>query len=277
MTSGDPALQGGRRAGLGWLAGVLGALGASAASASDWVVTVGGGVNVFPPYEGAGHEIVRPVPSFNIRRSDIPYRFTPTDGGSTIAVVNLRHFIFGPVVRFRHARSDTGQLTGPEPIGWAAEPGAFAEIWPTDWLRLRGEERYGLGGYYGLVGDAAIDLIYTGRRWDASFGPRVGWGGANYMDTYFGVTPAEAIRSPVIDRPYEPGGGQRYLGAAAAVAYHLTPSLWTTLAMSYHRLAPDAAHSPVVEAAGSANDYAGGVTFTYRFGMHLGRRPAPAP
>ncbi len=239
--------------------------------ATDWIVTVGGGAGVSPPYEGAGHDILQPLLTFNLHRADAPYRFLPPDGGSTIALISTRHFVFGPIVRFRYPRGDTKHLLGLDKIGTAYEPGAYAEVWPVNWLRLRAEGRYGLGGYTGPVGDAAIDLVYTGRTWDFSVGPRYGYGGIQYMDTYFGVTPIEAARSPLIKTAYKPGQGQRYLGVEAALAHNWTHRIKTTFAMGYHRLARLAEDSPVVQVAGSPNDYSAGVTLSYSFGLTIGR------
>ena len=245
--------------------------------ATDWIVTAGGGVNLGPPYEGAGHDSIQPAITFNLRHANVPYRFTPPDGGSTISVISKPHFVFGPIIRFRYSRDDTGDLQGLDKLGIAAEPGVFAEVWPVNWLRFRAEGRYGVGAYNGLVGDAAIDLIYTGKRWDFSIGPRYGYGGANYMNTYFGVTPQEAARSPFIDTPYMPGQGERYLGGEVALAHNWTKRVKTTFAMGYHRLAHLAADSPIVQVAGSPDDFSGGVTVSYSFGWRIGRPSPPAP
>jgi outer membrane scaffolding protein for murein synthesis (MipA/OmpV family) len=179
--------------------------------------------------------------------------------------------VFGPIVRFRYPRGDTDHLVGLNKIDTAVEPGVFAEVWPVDWLRFRAEGRYGVAGYTGPVGDAAVDLIYTGRAWDFSLGPRYGYGGNSYMDTYFGVTPLEAQRSPLIHTAYEPGQGERYLGVEAALAHNWTRRIKTTFAMGYHRLAHLAQDSPVVQVAGSPNDYSAGVTLSYSFGWKIGR------
>jgi outer membrane protein len=241
------------------------------AHATDWIVTVGGRVAASPPYEGAPNDDIRPSASFNIRRADKPYRFTPPDDGSTLALVASRYLDFGPVVRFRYSR-DTGRLQGFEKIGFAVEPGLFVNVWPTNWLRGRVEVRRGVLGHDGWVGDAGIDLIHTGRKWDMSFGPRIGYGDRRYMDTYFGVTPVEAARSPSLLLPYEPNGGIRYGGAEAAVAYHFTNRLRTTFDFGYHRLVKLAADSPVVAVAGSRNQYSGGIGVTYSFGVRIGHR-----
>jgi outer membrane scaffolding protein for murein synthesis (MipA/OmpV family) len=249
---------------------LLSATAAQAADWGDWVATAGARVTTAPPYEGADHEVVRPWPTFSLRRADRPYRFTPPDGGTTFAVVDTEHFVFGPMARVQYQRKPQGELRGLQKIDWAAEPGAFAEVWPVPWLRVRGELRHGVIGHSGLLGDAAVDLVYTsGRRWDASLGGRMGWGNDSYMDKYFGVTRAEAARNPVINQAFDPGGGRRYMGVEAAVAYHLSDHWRVTGDMGYHRLVGDAAESPIVRLVGNRDQYFGGMSVSYSFDLHL--------
>jgi outer membrane scaffolding protein for murein synthesis (MipA/OmpV family) len=248
----------------------------SLAWAQDYIVTIGGRVGEAPPYEGADHDVLSPSVILNVRRADHPRRFTPPDGGTSAALLATRHLDFGPVVRFRYERGDTGKLEGFEKINFAAEPGVFVNVWPTDWLRGRVEARHGFFGYDGYVGDAGIDVIHTGRRWDFSIGPRIGYGDEHYMDTYFGVTPEEADRSPFIKTPYEPGAGQRYAGLETAYSYHLNDHWRTIVDFGYHRLAHRAADSPLVEIAGSRDQYSASVGFSYSFGIHVGKKSGPA-
>ncbi len=240
---------------------------AAAAHAEGWIVTVGGRVAAAPPYEGANHDVIAPSPTFSLRREDSPDRFEPPDGGTTIALLSTRYIVIGPMARFRYSRGNQGNLTGFDKIDWAAEPGGFVELWPTNFIRGRAEVRRGVVGHHGWVGDGALDLVYTGPRWDASIGGRVGYGDAKYMDTYFGVTPAEALASPLITTPYEPGKGRRYTGLEAAVAYRLVGGLWTTVDVGYHRLSDKAAFSPIVMLDGKRDQFSGGVELSYSFGV----------
>src|SRR5580700_8032310 len=108
---GDPQIQ---MAGVFWkslsrtglASGFLIAFAPLPAQATNWIVTVGGGVGASPPYEGAGHDVLQPLLTFTLHRADVPYRFVPPDGGSTIALISKRHFVFGPIVRFRYSRDD---------------------------------------------------------------------------------------------------------------------------------------------------------------------------
>jgi len=244
--------------------------GAAPAAAADWIVTVGGRGAISPPYEGAPGEVVRPSLVFNVRRADKPFRFTPPDDGGALALFSSKHFDFGPVLNFRNGRGDTGRLQGFRKIGFAVEPGLFANVWATDWLRARVQVRQGVLGHRGTVGDTGIDYIYTGKSWDFSIGPRYGFGDARYMDTYFGITPIEAAHSPLFDKPFEPGAGARYGGIEAALARQWTRRIRTVVDVGYHRLVNKAADSPVVNVAGSRDQFAGGVGVTYSFGVGLG-------
>jgi outer membrane scaffolding protein for murein synthesis (MipA/OmpV family) len=252
---------------------LLGALGlslaAGAAQAKGWVVSPGAKVNILTPYEGADHVVVRPSPSFNIRPASRPYRFTPSDGGTTIEIISTDHFSFGPMARFRYKRESKDQLTGLREIKWAAEPGAFVDIWPTYWLRFRAEGRHGVGGHKGLVGDLGADLVLNRGKWSASIGPRVGYGDTKYMDTYFGVTPLEAARSPLITRIYTPKGGIRYTGVTVAAAYNLDRNWRAKFDVGYKHLNDRAGLSPIVEVAGSRDQWSGsfGVSRSFSLGL----------
>ena len=138
----------------------------------------------------------------------------------------------------------------------------------------RVEARRGISGHHGWVEDVGLDLIHTaeprlGQRWDASIGPRAGFGDANYMDTYFGLTPEEsALHTPHLPA-YVPGAGMRYTGAAAAAAYHLTQRWRMNFDLTFNHLSAKALASPVVRTVGDGNQLLAGVGFSYSFGLHL--------
>ncbi len=253
-------------------AGALSLLTATAAEAKDWVVSVGARVSAAPPYEGADYQRILPSPTLSVRPADRPYRFVPPDGGTTFSLIDSDHFVFGPMARFRYRRDDTGKLAGLKDIKWAAEPGAFVDIYPVKWLRMRGELRHGVGGHAGFVADVGADLIYTGQngsKWDFSIGPRVGWGDRKYLDRYFGVTPREAALSPFVNRAYAPSSGRRYAGVEFATAYHLDDRWVVKADVGYRKLTDKAANSPIVQLAGDVDQFSGSVGISYSFGLHL--------
>jgi outer membrane protein len=242
---------------------------AAGAQARDWTVSVGASVSTAPPYEGADDYVLRASPTLSVRPADRPYRFTPPDGGTSFTLISSDHFELGPMARFRHSRDNTKELTGLNKIKWAAEPGGFVDIWPTRWLRLHGEARHGVGGHHGFVGDTGFDLVHMSRKIDLSVGGRAGWGDRKYLDEYFGVTPLEAARSPLINQAYAPKGGRRYAGVTVAGAYHLNPRLKIRGFGGYQRLAEKAGDSPIVAIAGSRNQYFANLGVSYSFNLGL--------
>jgi outer membrane protein len=251
------------------LLAALSPLASGAAQAKGFIATVGVRATTRPPYEGADHNITQPAPILSLRPADRPYRFTPPDGGATVALLDTDHFSLGPILRVRYKRDATGSLRGLDPVKWAAEPGVFAEVWPTKWLRGRAELRRGVGGHKGLVADVGGDLVYTGARWDFSVGPRLGWGDNKYLDTYFGVTPLEAARSPLIAAAYDPTSGRRYTGVEFAGAYHLDKKWKVTFDAGYRSLADKASDSPIIRIAGDTSQLLGSVGLSYSFGLGL--------
>jgi outer membrane protein len=237
------------------------------AEAREWTVNVGARLSARPPYEGANDVRLQPAPTLSIYPTKRTRRFTPSDPGFNLEVFDSRYFAFGAVVNLRNYRKPEGDLVGLREVKRAVEPGAFVEFWPTNWLRTRVEGRRGVAGHKGWVADAGLDVIYTGTKWDFSIGPRVGWGDEKYLDTYFGVTPEEAARSPFIERSYTPTEGRRYTGLQTAFAYHLDDHWRTTVNFGYRRLADRASMSPIVRTAGSGDYFHGGVGVIYKFGV----------
>ena len=247
-------------------AGLALGLMSSSALAEDWTVTVGGRAQAVTPYEGAGHDIFVPTPSFQIRRAGTPERPVMPDDGLGLSLLNAGPFTFGPVARLRGKRDDKEDRVGLRQVDIAVEPGAFVNFWPTRWFRLRAEGRKGVTGHHGWIGDAGADLVLQSGRWTGSLGGRAGWADVHYMNAYFGVTPLEAAASPIINTPYQPKGGLRYRGLESTLAYHWSKRWQSTANFGFHRLASAGADSPIVQAIGSRDEFSGGIGLRYSFG-----------
>ena len=89
------------------------------------------------------------------------------------------------------------------------------------------------------------------------------YGSANFMETYFGVTPAGAEASGLSAFAAEEGFYQ--VGVSGGLTYTLTERWGVFGLISYRRLIADAADSPIVDVEGSANQFIGGVSLSYRF------------
>jgi outer membrane scaffolding protein for murein synthesis (MipA/OmpV family) len=148
------------------------------------------------------------------------------------------------------------------------EAGGFAEYYPTDWLRLRGEVRLGVHAYHGVVADlfadAFTDLTPTLRL---SGGPRLSLASAGYFEAYYGVDAQESAASGLA--VYSPGGGLKSAGFGGALTWQATDKITTSLFGEYSRLLGPAADSSLVKERGSANQFLFGVSATYRLDFTL--------
>ncbi len=91
------------------------------------------------------------------------------------------------------------------------------------------------------------------------------------MDTYFGVTEAEASAPGSQLAAYDPGSSFKTAGLAARATYELTENTRIHVRAGWDRFIGDAADSPIVE-AGSENQFSIGTGLTYRFSFDLFRR-----
>lgn len=145
---------------------------------SDWTITLGAEARVIPRYEGADSLKFWPFPVFRVRRAGTPEQFRSPRDGASIAILDAGPVKFGPTVKVRLGRkaSDDSDLTGLGDVDWAFEAGAFAEYWPTQWLRTRAEVRQGFGGHHGVVSDITADVVVpVNSQLTLSAGPRLTW------------------------------------------------------------------------------------------------------
>ncbi|MCF3974806.1 MipA/OmpV family protein [Paracoccus salsus] len=141
--------------------------------------------------------------------------------------------------------SDDAALTGLDEIDRAYELGARVSygIGPVN---VYGTLRRGFDGHEGLKGEVGAkyrtELSDRITLWS---GVEFGYGDADYNDTYFGVTPAEAATSGYAS--YAPGGGFNVAAISFEARYALTDSTALLGEVQYGKLIGDAADSPVVQ------------------------------
>ncbi len=244
------------------------ALSATVAAAADWTVTIGAEGRVLPKFEGSDKRTVAPFPLFDVRPAGTPARFHAPRDGASIALFEAGRFYAGPVgkVRLPRREGDDSALQGLGNVDWAVELGAFAEYWPTDWLRGRAELRQGLGGHHGLVSDLTADVVLpVTSQLTLSGGPRLSLATGAALSPYFSITTAQSLASglPV----YDAGGGVRSFGAGAQARYVWTKNWATHVFVEYERLTGDAGNSPLVTLRGSRDQLQMGLGVTYSFDM----------
>lgn len=236
--------------------------------AYSWLLTVNGTVLVSPSFPGAKTYGFVAFPSLSLRRTDSAENFQAPDDGVSIALFGDSQWSVGLTGRYQQGRyrdSDRTRLYGIHDAKWAIEPGLFAEYWAVpDTLRLRGEVRYGINGYNGLVGNLSADYVKRVGKFTLSVGPRLAVAGSEYMDTYFSVNPLDAAFNGRVSA-YSADAGIKSVGVAAAATYKWNDSFSTTVRGGYDRLVGSAADSPIVKNLGSKDQFTVGATASYTF------------
>lgn len=240
-------------------------------SAGLWTVTIGAGGNFRPDFEGATHNLLRPIPIISVQRAgsgQLPF-IGPRDGAG-IALFDTGSFRAGPVSTYlpsRKASSDSA-LNGLYDVKTTIEIGGFVEYFPVDWFRARAEVRRGIRGADGVFADLFADAIVP--VWDRltwSAGPRLSFANTHGTSPFFSIDQAEALASglPVFNAK----GGLHSVGVGTQLRYQITPQWEVHSYIEYERLTGDAAASPLVTQRGSPNQTSFSIGASYSFDVRL--------
>jgi outer membrane protein len=237
----------------------------AAASPYDLILELGAGAELKPAYPGASEYEVDPWPVVTLH-----YLWLPGLGEVKRGRIE-QGFSFGPSFRYVSKRdsADYPDLNGLNDIDAAFELGGKFSLTYGMWRPFIAV-RHGFGGHDGIVGEAGIDAIFHPTDiTEITIGPRVSFANDEYMQTYFGVTPPESVRSGFA--VYDPGGGFKGVGFEIGGRYEFTPQWALVGSLAYERLVGDAADSPIVQ-AGEENQFTARLGLSYRFGLNLFRR-----
>lgn len=241
----------------GWLSG-------------DWYLKADVGVLHAPKFEGAARGNIRFQPLISLGKHGPVARFTSRNDNISMALIDNGAFRAGAAGKLLWSRDDGthDDIAGLSPVKFGGEVGGFAEVYPTEFLRLRAEIRHGIRSHEGVVADFAadafIDVTDTVR---ISAGPRASWASAKYYDAYYGVDAGESAASGL--SAYAPGSGFRSAGLGGAVTWKATDELETGVFAEYARLMGPAADSSLVRERGSRNQFTVGASAVYRFDFSL--------
>jgi outer membrane scaffolding protein for murein synthesis (MipA/OmpV family) len=233
-----------------------------------WIVTLGGGTEYGPSYEGASNLSFSFVPYFDIRRFGEPPDLSPPDDNIDYSLIKWGALELGPVAGYRGSRStsDDSALEGLHDIDWSVDAGIFAQYWVIpDRFRLRVEGRQALRENYGFVADFFADVFQpVGSKIILSAGPRLSLADTSYMRNNFGITPQEAADNGSL-APFDIGGGLKSIGFVVSASYQFTDTMTLQVYDKYDRLVGDAADSPIVTDIGSADQNTIGITLRRSF------------
>lgn len=236
----------------------------------DWALKLGATGMVAPDFEGSRKYMFSATPIISLGKAGPEARFTSRNDGISISLFDTGAFragINGELI-FGRDDGDSDDLRGIDPVRFGGELGGFAEVYPLDWLRVRGELRHGIRAHEGVVADfsadAFMDVTETVR---VSAGPRMTVASADYFDAYYGIDAREAAASGLAQ--YNPGGGIESAGVGGAIDWKATDQLTTSLFGEYSRLLGPAADSSLVRQRGSEDQFKVGISATYRFDFTL--------
>ena len=236
----------------------------------DWYLKLGAAGFAAPRYEGSKDYMFQATPMISLGKAGNVVRFSSRNDGPSFALIDTGAFRAGATGKRIMPRDtdDSADLRGLKPVKFGVEAGAFAEVYPTDWVRLRGEVRHGIRSHSGVVADLSADA-FTDVRPDVriSAGPRLTLASNDVMDTYYRVTPKRAARSGL--SAYNPEGGVQSAGVGAAITWQATDKIETSAFAEYKRLMGPAADSSLVKERGSRDQFLIGLSATYRFDFSI--------
>jgi outer membrane protein len=233
---------------------------------------VGLGVGMRPDYEGSDEYQGFPIGFLRYDAASGRYaaiKGTESSGAAVRMEGNLiasKNWQFGPVLQYRLPRNHVGngQVEDMANIDAAWEMGGFVGAKFAGWLGrvtgvgdISGEHEGGLvellGGYESEY-DSGV-----GVQWHLAST----WASDGYMETYFGVTPGDAVRSGL--PTYNTGYGFKDVGTRLAMSWG--PESWGAWRLygifSYFRLIDNAEDSPIVDGVGDPNQLFGGIAVAY--------------
>ncbi len=232
----------------------------------DWYLKVGAAGLVAPKFEGSDKYRFFAQPLVSLGRQGEATRFSSRNDNVSFALIDNDRFRVGVAGKLLFKRDD--DIDGLKDTKFGGEVGGFVDVYPTDWLRVRGEVRHGIRAHKGVVADIAADAFHdvtpTVR---ISGGPRATFASKEYFRTYYGVDAEEAVASGLAE--YRPGSGLKSVGVGGAVSWRATDKIDTSLFGEYSRLQGPAKDSSIVKEHGSPNQFMVGVSATYRFDFSL--------
>lgn len=223
-------------------------------------LAVGGGILRVPQYEGSSDYKIQAVPIIDFRLNDtILFQTNQVKFVATEWPLRMGAFARLDLGRGQDAHPNLANL---EPVGTSLETGGFAEGQIDNWVMQFSLRQDILSGHKGMFATLTLARLFDiGKQWRVIVGSRTHWANSRYMDSFFGISPAEAAASGFPS--FNPGGGIKDVGLGTIVSYAATEKMTLQAGFAYERLLSGAKNSPIVRDAGSPNQLTAG--FAVRF------------
>ena len=226
----------------------------------DWRITLGGGAEVQPIYEGSKRYSALPSVVLDVRYKNIAFL---SDGeGIGVNLIRGPTYRAGVAVGYDLGRNHHAQhrLTGLGNVDPAPEAKLFAEYFLLPFVYTF-DVRKGVGGHDGVIGDLGLYVPLPAAKDLYVFtGPSVTFADGEYMQAYFGISAAQAARSQF--HAFTAHGGLDRAGWGVTAVYKYSERWWLEAEGAWEYMLGDAASSPIVE---DKSQFAAGINLLCRF------------
>ena len=216
-----------------------------------WRTILGIASEVQPVYDGAHAYRVMGGPVINIHYRDVA--FISTGEGLGYNILHGDHYQVGIGMTYDLGRKEKVDLTNlrgmgdisAAPVGKMYASWVLARKFP---MILRVSARQFIGGAQGAVGDAAVYIPLPGssKTFVMFAGPSITMATRHYMQTLYGVTPAQSAASghPVYEMKR---GGTTAAGVGFSATKFVTEHVLLNVDAAISQVRGSPAHSPLVE------------------------------
>ncbi|MEI7842977.1 MAG: MipA/OmpV family protein [Gallionellaceae bacterium] len=218
---------------------------ATQAQADGWQASLGAGAAYVPRYEGSANSILRAAPLLDASYSNGKF-FVSVTRGIGYNFSDSKYFQYGVRLGIGNARSesDDARLYGMGNLKYIAEGGVFARTFLGP-ISLFSNV---LGGDYGAHGDVGLSVgIPLGKENRLRLSAIQNWGDTRYMQTYFGVTAAQALASGGVLTAYDATEGTKDVVMSASWVHNFDKSWFSSVGVTTKRLQNSALLSPLTQ------------------------------
>ncbi|MBO6676009.1 MAG: MipA/OmpV family protein [Rhizobiales bacterium] len=222
-------------------------------------VRLGLGAGFTPDYQGSDEYRVMALPVITARNV-FGFNFTPFALSYNLAQYNSAGGAwsvgFGPRVAFDFGRDqdDNVALAGLGDVDSSILPGGFVNLRLGPALATASFGQDVADGHDGAVVDLGLStFVPVTQQITLMPGITASWADDDYMQSYFGITAAQAATSAY--GAYNAEAGLKSVGANVNAIYAINENWAANTRLSYERLLGDAADSPIVDGPGSANQF----------------------
>jgi outer membrane scaffolding protein for murein synthesis (MipA/OmpV family) len=215
-----------------------------------WETRLGTGLTFEPRYDGSSRYHVMAGPSLDVRYKDLAFLSTGEGLGVNFAQgQNWRASLSAVYDLGRRGHDDPQHLNGLGNINPAPEVKLAAEyvISKEFPMVFRTAITRSIGGSNGWLADVGAYMPLPGSSesffWFA--GPSVTFADSTYMNSWFGVNPAQSAASGY--RQYDASAGLKSAGFGLTMIWFVNKHWFVTADGALKRLLGSAAHSPIIQ------------------------------